>query len=826
MYHDKLEHTADRTKAIVLNRTSVYASARRPIRLRWYLRLTLRILPIIFFCSHIASLMQALHCQTSPEYSNLRYGDAGKHKYLDFSGDGGVLHNLSSLLLLRQSDRESCLAVGMVRLNDTSPPSVGSLSMLWPLFKSLCVSQFVEVFSAALQGQPIKTETGMSIFEHSLAFSESETTISTHLGLGPWSLPKTSIHKNMTDPSSAEALVDLIPISTIYNRMNAAPEVLLIGLISALNCLTTHVLGIFGMQARFRLLNTGLWGFCFMTSFVWGFFSYRPDAGLDANILRFPTVCIVGFIPHLLILIGVLVCASIYALALLLVTLSPPLIGSQPRSLQERIQTAHDNLQANSQMQNFHLHMHEDFYTTLLRLGFTILTIASEAVYLNEGQKIGVGALTWLENERLKELEDARSSLSNMLSGDVAEGIAFSEERQSRTPKEPRAWTSGYGRERSTKLLKAGKVSANTRNGADGVGAFQRGGRYLMVWEYFNGIFWLSVAWFATLLSTILFNVGITWRPTWAIRSHRQLTRPVKLHIHNQQPAPIEFWILSDDGILSLPMDNNVDVEWETTKRLRIASDHWGEEEEEKLDSTLYGWWKSGGWWGEKDESGDYQDSDADEDTTSVISMSSNQDMISDWESEDDGSRTPTQEQPYQQGPSPSSVTDHSLNPTHLAQLLDPKTLEHREEARMLAAHLISDRILTRSHYQHERSYEKAHVLTSTRHRPPGFVPSSPDGRLTPQEEAEILEYLIMSRRAAAANSSQAGASWRDGAEGLGAGGPQCVVCQSAPRTILSWPCRCLSICEDCRVSLAMNNFGTCVCCRTEVVGFSRLYVP
>ena len=770
--------------------------------------------------------MQALHCQTSPEYSKLRYGDAGKYNHLDFSGDGGVLHNLSSFLLLRQSDRKSCLAVGMIRLNDTSPPSVGSLSILWPLFESLCLSQFVEVLSAAIQGQPIKTETGMSIFEHSLAFAESETTISDQLGLSPWGLPKTSLYKNMTDPSSADAQVDLIPISTIYNRMNAAPEVLLIGLISSLNCLTTHILGIFGMQGRFRLLNTGVWGFCFMMSFVWGFFSYKPDAGLDANLLRFPTVCIVGFIPHLLILIGILVCACIYALALLLVALSPPSLGSRPRSLQERVQAAHDNLQANSQIQNFHLHMHEDFYTTLLRLGFTVLTIASEAVYLNEGQKIAVGALTWLENERLKELEDARSSLSNMLSHDVAEGIAFSEERQSRTTRVPHAWTSGYGRERTTKLLKAGKLSANTRNGGDGIGAYQRSGRYLMVWEYFNGIFWLSVAWFATLLSTILFNVGVTWRPNWGIRAHSQLARPVKSHIRNQQPGSIEFWILSDDGILSLPMDNNVDVEWETTKRLRTASDHWGEEEEQKLDSTLYGWWKSGGWWGEKDESGDYLDSDADEDTTSVISMSSNQDMSSEWESEDDGSRTPTRERPYPQGPSPSFVTDHSLNATHLAQLLDPKTPEHREEARMLAAHLTSDRIVNRSHYQHERRYERAHVLTSTRHRPPGFVPSSPSGRLTPQEEAEILEYLIMSRRAAAANSSQASTSWRDGAEGLGAGGPQCVVCQSAPRTILSWPCRCLSICEDCRVSLAMNNFATCVCCRTEVVGFSRLYVP
>lgn len=756
----------------------------------------------------------------------MRYGDDGKHRHLDFSGDGGFLYNLSTILLLWQSDRDSCLAVSMVRLNETSPSAVGSLSLLWPLFKSLCLSQFVETLSAAVQGHTIRTETGMSIYEHSLAFAESEAMISNQLGLSPWGLPKTTLSKNATDPTTAGTPVDLVPISTIYDRMNTAPEVLLIGLISSFNCLTTHVLGILGMQGRFRLLNTGVWGFCFMMSFVWGFLNYKPDAGFDAIILRFPTVCIVGFIPHLLILIGVFVCACIYTLALLLVVLSPS-SGPQPRSLQERIQSAHDNLQAHSQMQNFRLHMHEDFYTALLRLGFTILTMASEAVYLNEGQKIGVGALTWLEDERLKELEDAKDSFGNILSGDVADGIALTEERPNQTAGKARVWVSGYGRERATKLLKAGSISAHTRNGADGVGAFQRGGRYLMVLEFFNGVFWLSLAWFATVMSKILFPIGITWRPNWDARSHSQLAGPVKLHSQSN-PSSIEFWILSDDGILSLPNDNDVDVERETSKRLRIATDHWGEEEEQNLDSTLYGWWKSGGWWGEKDESGIYQQSSlTDEDTTSVVSTSTDQDDASNWDSEDDGSRTPTRERPYHQFPSsPGSVIDHGLDPTHLAQLLDPKTIEHREEARMLAAHLTSDRILTRSHYQHEQRYEKAHVLTSTCHRPPGFIPSSPNGRLTPQEEAEILEYLIISRRAAASNSAKAGTTWRDGAEGLGAGGPQCVVCQSAPRTVLSWPCRCLSLCEDCRVSLAMNNFSTCVCCRTEVVGFSRLYVP
>ncbi|KAG7005074.1 hypothetical protein G7Y79_00022g052950 [Physcia stellaris] len=594
---------------------------------------------------------------------------------------GGVFSYLTSrwaLGTVTLSDQESCVATGMIRESELSPPSVGSLSLLWPLFKTLCLSQWVDTASAALQGFKPLTETGMSIFEHSLAFAESEAMVSSQLGLSPWGFPKTNIAKNATASAGTNAQIDLVPISALYNRMNTAPEVLLIGLISSLNCLTAHILGVLGLQV-----------------------------------------------------------------------LSPNPGGPESPTLQERIQAAHDNLQAHGQMQNFQIRLHDDFYSTLLRVGFSVLTVASEAVYLNEGQKIGVGALTWLENERLKELEEAKQSFSNTLSSGVADGITLTEDSVSQSPRDARVWTSGYGRERTTKLLKAGSYTYATRTGAGGVGAFQRGGRYIMVWEFFNGVFWLSMAWFATVLSKTLFPIGINWRPSWATRPSSQVAGPVKIQSHTKQPESLEFWILSEDGHLSLPKDNDVDVEGETKKRLKVVSDFWGETEERKLDNTLYDWWKNGGWWGEKDESGTYQQLDFDdEDTTSVMSMSTNHDTASEWESEDDGSRTPTQLRPsHQTPPSPGLPMDHAIDPSYLAQLLDPKNSEQRQEARMLAAHLSSDRILTRSQYQHDQKFEKAHVLTSTRHRPPGFVPSSPNGRLTPQEEAEKGRLGVMEQK-------------------------------------------------------------------------------
>jgi len=171
-------------------------------------------------------------------------------------------------------------------------------------------------------------------------------------------------------------------------------------------------------------------------------------------------------------------------------------------------------------------------------------------------------------------------------------------------------------------------------------------------------------------------------------------------------------------------------------------------------------------------------------------------------------------------------LVDTPLSSADLAQLLYPKTPEQRAESQALAAHLASGTILTRSRYQELHQRERAKVLTSTRRRPEHLRNFT---KLTPEEETQILEYLITSRRAfhnVTASSTEPPSSWAEGASGMGDDGPQCVVCQSAPRSIIVWPCRCLSLCDDCRVTLAMNNFDKCVCCRRDVSSFSRIFVP
>lgn len=838
---------ANLIQAIVLNRTAVYASPRRHLGLGFSLRLALRLVPIILFLFHIKNLLAAMRCQTSPHFSMLKYGKSNRNNELDYAGDGGLLYFLSSTLLFWQSDTESCLAIAMVKPTPTTDllSQRGSLSLLWPLFQSLCLSQFIETLSCALQGRHVLTETGMSIFEHSLAFAEAEAMINNQIGLSPFGLPKVGGSKAARPRNEISDAIGLVSKSVLFEKLNTSPEVLLMGLISSLNHLCSHILGVLNMQGRFRLINTGIWGLCFMGSFIWGFFSFTPNGGADAIILRFPTVCIVGFIPHLLIFIGICICACIYFLAMILSVFSPPNGLPAPTSFLDRFKIAHQNLQATSQLSSLRLNMHEDFYTALLKTGFAVLTVASEAVYLNEGRKISVGRLTWLEEERMQELEASRQSVKRLphdFSTEVASGVTLTESDRSLSRSAAGAGMSGYAREKTTKILKTGPNGRHSKMAADGVGALQRGGRYIMAWEFFTGIFRLITGLITLVLVKIFDTVGISRRPGWLFNTRDN--KPTEVQDQASQaakPDSLEFWLLSDEGVLSLPQDYNVDVEAETKRRLASEAEHWGEKEDRNLDSALYGWWKHGGWWGERDGSGNYQAPDQEDDTTSVVSQSTYE-SEAEWESDDhdeSGRRTPTQRELYTFTRDTSPVMDHSLDPSRLARLLAPKDPAEQQEAKMLAHHLTSDRIVTRSSYRHAQDFERARVLTSTRYRPATFKASFPDGRLSAQEEADLLEHLLVSRRAprhagvSASSSASANVhapslsgSWQDGAEGLGAGGPQCVVCQSSPRTVLAWPCRCLSLCEECRVSLAMKNFGTCVCCRQEVVGFSRLFVP
>ncbi|KAI9736375.1 MAG: hypothetical protein M1818_006108 [Claussenomyces sp. TS43310] len=819
--------------AIVLNRTNVYASTRRNLTLGWKVRLFLRIVPILLFAFQTRSLLQSIQCQTSPEFGMLRWGNTTKTSELMFTQNGGFLHTISSTLLLQASDYDSCRAVNMV-LPDSKDKEIyselsGSMSRLWPLFETFCFSHFIETLSCAVQGRQVAPETGMSLFEHSLAFAEAEAAVSSTLGWGPFG-EKSYDGKG---PSELNDKVSELAIkrSMIMKRVNTPPEVLLVGFLSGMNHLTSHILGIFNLQNRLRLASTALWGLCFMATIICSIMSFSVDDLTHQALLRFPTVCVIGFIPHVLVFCGILLCSTIYGLALILTALAPP-PGSQFRDLTfvERLTSAHENMQANVSLANIRVSMHMDFYQALLKIGYNALTIASEAVYLNESSEVQIKDRTWLEEDRLREIEDNRA---------LWLGPAFRRSQQDMTddvgliavkdeaPSSQRLM-SGFAKERTAQ--DGGKIKPSERIIRDGIGATERSGRWIMAFELFIGIARLISSWSAAVLLKVLTRFGVR-RPqllAWFLRRPTFGTEKAKT-VEARQPDNLEFWLLGPDGELVLPKDEHVDVEAEMRRRLKGDKPQWDNVDEQKLQSNLYGWWLNGGWWGSDDSSGTFvPNQDLDEDTTSITSTSTHE-----WESEDadsdDVQRTPTQVSHNYSRDSSSPLPDNPLNSAYLAQLLHPRNLQQREEAHALAAHLSSDEIVTRSRYRDLHKHEKTRILTSARHRSSALPRSLAPNKLTPEEEGEILEHLLLSRRAgrrASSSGNTESSVWAEGASGMGGDGPQCVVCQSAPRSIIVWPCRCLSLCDDCRVTLAMNNFDKCVCCRRDVNSFSRIFVP
>ena len=772
-----------------------------------------------------------MRCQTSPDFALLRYHDPAKSVADDLAGTGGLFYYLSSGILFWKDDAACCSNMNMIPTDaNPSGPLSGSLSLLWPLLLSFCIGQFCDTLACALQGRQQMPEVGMTIFEHSLAFAETETLVSSSASSGLIGL----LH-----PEDAQGVSpNILKRSALLKAWNAPPEVLLIALISCCSHLSSNILAVLGLRAKLRLFNTGFWAFCYMAAFSWSLskvFLMSSNSFDQLGLPGLPTACIVGFIPHLLVIIGISVCAFIYALAFVITLLSPPRRTSGPLSLKERLALAYDNLQANVHLSlgaPIRINWQEDFYTSLLKVGFSILTSASEAVYLNEGQGIRVGRMTWLEQKRLGEILQRRALVKRSVESIPPE---LTDDLAPRVRANRSAFSGGYARERKTRSKKNANQVPVSATFDNGVGLLQRRGRWTMSFDFLKGILWLLGGVFANLLHLLLRKTGIQYRPRWLNRlrygGNQPPNQPRKSPA-TSDTAPLDFYLLSSDGELKLPQQDRLDVEMEMRRRMQDAaiSQSLPLMSEEKLDQQLYSWWLSGGKWGDLDSSGDYigQQREQEDDTTSVISTETSASQADEWSDDNDGRLTPTRDRPFLE--TEASVTEDTIDTTRLAQLLDPKSPEEAMEARMLARHLRSERPLTRSQYQRgverdQRQILLASMSPSTRRR--GSQSSSSE------EEEMLLESFILEQRrnkqtpsVGGSNSSQGQGSWTSGAAGMGSSGPQCVVCQSSPRTVLVWPCGCLSLCDDCRVGLAMRNFAACVCCRAEVGSYSRLYVP
>jgi hypothetical protein len=786
-------------------------------------------IPIAAFLAQTLAMLQALKCQTSPDYSTLRYGGSTKLPAIDFGADGGFLYGLSSFMLFWQDDATSCAARGMSfadAAQDHAAPN-GSLNLLYWFFITLCIGQFFETLSCALQGRQPVPETGMTIFEHSLAFAECEAMLSSALGFGFFGLPK----PDRTDPQTTfgATAFTLMTRADVFQRLNVPPEVLLVCLISCFSHLSSAVLALTKLRDRVRLINTAIWATCYMSAFFWSFskiFAMPSNSGAELGVLRFPTVCMVGFIPHLLILVGILVCAFVYGLAMLVTAASIPTAAAEGLTVKQRLAWAYNNLQANVHFSSnpvIRIKLSEDFYTTLLKVGFNVLTAASEAVYLNEGSRIQVAQMTWLEQKRIDEMasgiEQRQRALvpPQLLDDGIARGIGYTDQQNVAISRSP------YARERKSRPTKTKDDTATSPDTDTGVGLAQRRSRMQLTSDFLEGIFWLLIRSQARLILALFRILGVEYRPALLLKaagvSERQTSSSMQ-QSSDESTLGLQFYLIDADGKFRLPADTSVDVESEMRQRQHRAGTF---QDEEKFSDSIYRWWQQGGWFGDIDRSGDFIARELDDDETSVITTTDS-DLWEDDEEEDDGRRTPTQGSPYPgRSRDGTPIPDAGMDLGSLARLLDPRTTADREEARLLAHSLNRDRPLTRNQYRRDAHRGSTELLSGLRS---GGTPR-PQPLTEEEEERDLEEFLLAQRATARARAQRSGGgTWESGAEGMGAGGPQCVVCQSTPRTILVWPCGCLSMCDECRVGLAARNYTKCICCRTDIAAYSRLYVP
>src|SRR5690606_22208046 len=130
----------------------------------------------------------SLRCETSPNIPTTQLGSPQFAKTWKRGEQGGFLYWVArSGTFWESSDAKICVAAGMSPADvifgsqatkNMDPEEIGgmngSLDLLWPLYTTIAMSHFVETLSCALQGSVPAAETGMTFFEHSLAFAQAE----------------------------------------------------------------------------------------------------------------------------------------------------------------------------------------------------------------------------------------------------------------------------------------------------------------------------------------------------------------------------------------------------------------------------------------------------------------------------------------------------------------------------------------------------------------------------------------------------------------------------------------------------------------------------
>lgn len=289
--------------AVILNRTAVFAATRRPQPLPFATRVILHGL-----------VVGALFFEIKPLVAGIIYNNCITITNFCMKNSHPTLFNMFGSI---------ASWVGPRRVGPADP------SLLWWVYLSICFAHFIETFCGSLEGRPITTETGLTLFEYSVIFQESQLS------------------------------ADL------------SNEILVLSLCACLSHLALHLQAVFNSY-KYRLWFSTLFGGTFLLYFAFSIY--------NGTVLRFPTICILGYFPQLIMCCVVLICLVLY-------TLARVFSGSSAENMRNSLHSV--NIEPT-----------DDFYTCLMKFGTISLTSATRATYLSENSSLYLSRSTWLESGR------------------------------------------------------------------------------------------------------------------------------------------------------------------------------------------------------------------------------------------------------------------------------------------------------------------------------------------------------------------------------------------------------------------------------------------
>lgn len=222
-----------------------------------------------------------------------------------------------------------------------------STDLYWPTFLGFCLLAYMETFVSAINGDKPYIETGLTLFEHSLAFQEASSKGTFFLG-----------NKNVVRKPTEELLI--------------------ICLFLTLNHLNIQIGGLINNN-KYRLIPSTIIGASFLT--------YYTRLLRNGEWTQFPLIITGSVIPQLLIVLIIFASMIIFVMAIL----------STGFNLQDLNYASFFTSNDDEFQERVFFKLNDDFYTTLINLGMLSITLAGKSSYITELSLVTIDEETWLE---------------------------------------------------------------------------------------------------------------------------------------------------------------------------------------------------------------------------------------------------------------------------------------------------------------------------------------------------------------------------------------------------------------------------------------------